>query len=108
MPTALLGNPKPLERGNPVPGGEQVTLRIMPESGWTHDEHMRDLTHHRDGVWLGIADEPPSWVASDDAVIAQAIADRYNCPVISLSDARERFLNLHPHPGMIAHIQNIE
>lgn len=101
MPTVLLGNPAALEHGNPI--GEQVTVHVIPDRD-THDERMRTLTHHREGVWIAIADERPSWVASDDDELAAAIAAHYSCPVISIHDAQGRFLEKHPHPIALSHI----
>lgn len=104
MPTVFLGNPAALEYGNPV--GEQVTVHIIPESD-THDERMRTLTHHREGVWFAISDDKPSWVASDDDSLAQAIAAHYDCSIIPIRDARGRFLDKHPHPALVAHVSSL-
>lgn len=104
MPTVLLGNPAALEHGNPI--GEQVTVHVIPE-GDTHDERMRTLTHRREGVWIAIADEHPSWVASDDNDLATAIAEHYGCPVVDIHEGRDRFLEKHPHPVALSHIAHV-
>ncbi len=79
MPTVRLGNRSPLDsKGQPAPG-PLVTTVVFPA-----DEdlptRMRTLTHD-DGLWRCHSSAPASWVETNDAELAEAIAQHFNCPI---------------------------
>src|ERR1700761_6674367 len=95
MPVVLLGNPAALDNGQPI--GEQVTVAVIPEAD-SHSEAMRTITHD-DGGWVRCAAEPATWVASESDRLAAALADHFECPVISMEKAREHLANAHVRAG---------
>jgi hypothetical protein len=43
-------------------------------------EAFTNVTHPQ-GAWVHHSDSPPSWVSSDDDMLAQMLARQYGCPV---------------------------
>lgn len=84
MTTVLLGNPQAKEGYRTKPDGpvqyrpvdgEQITRVILRDDA-TIFEAISDITAPQ-GVWAAHADAPPSWVASDNSVLAQVLAQHF-------------------------------
>ena len=90
MPTVLLGNSAPLDLKTKEPldiGAETVTVIHVPEDD-SHDHRMRNITHE-DGLWPRMSATPPTWIASDDAGLQEALARHFNCPAKGMDEAGE-------------------
>lgn len=86
MPVVYLGNPAPLDRGQPMPDqGERVTTVTIPDSRPT-DAAVRDIAHNdgspNAGLWAShSAAQAPTWVqCPDDPALEAALAARFGCP----------------------------
>jgi len=44
---------------------------------------------HQNGAWNRHADDPPTWVASDNAVLASLLSQHFGCPVQALPEDGE-------------------
>lgn len=63
---------------------ERVTVVRFPE-GTDLLEAFTNVTHPQ-GAWAHHSDEAPSWVASDDPMLAQMLARQYGCDVRDYSE----------------------
>lgn len=83
MATVYMGNPFPIFNGRPTADPTAVTRIVIPDSR-SLDEALRDVVHedtHHYGLWVEHSAGNPSWVESDHAELAEAIANHYGCPV---------------------------
>ena len=84
----LLGNPEPIDSATraPLPDVGPTWTEVHPFEGCTPQELLADL-NHPNGIWQAHSAAPtPSWVASTDPDMAQALALRLGCPVRDLGE----------------------
>lgn len=87
MTRVRLGNPAPHE-GVTDPKTDKTTLRPLDSGpsittvdapGKSAIQVVHDIIA-AGGVWENHGAEPPSWVASDDPLVEQLLAEHFDCP----------------------------
>jgi hypothetical protein len=89
MPSVYLGNHAALDHKGEIVDGQQVTCIHIPEED-THGEVFRTITH-ADGLWPKMAAEDAKWVASDNERLARALSAHFDCPIIDLGEAGQKY-----------------
>lgn len=82
MTRMRLGNAAPLDEGAAVllasSGAGSVATYVDFGVGKPLMECAMDVTAPVRGLWAAHSSEPPLWVASDDAMLAQVVAEHYS------------------------------
>lgn len=87
MRVVRLGNPQPVHHatGEQLDGGDRITEVHLPD-GLSVGDAVTAITHRgtdTHGVWaVHSAADAPSWVWSDDAAVAAALAAHYGCEAL--------------------------
>lgn len=86
MAIVMLGNPQPAIAGSTVDEHGNGVVKVVTDPESDIATVLRDLFHDDGtpnvGLWVAHSTAPaPAWVESDDAELAQAIADHAGCRV---------------------------
>ena len=93
MPNVQLGNESVLEPYKPDPGtdvtktrvrkdlGKQVTTMSLNETDGADNPSRAMNLQMAARLWALHSDKPPAWVESDDNLLAELVADHFDCPV---------------------------
>lgn len=78
MPTVLLGNNAPLDRGERLKGTAVTTVQVPDDA--TQAEVVAAITAG-DGLWARHSEEAPAWVeCAEDKDLADHLARVLDCP----------------------------
>jgi hypothetical protein len=79
MPTVLLGNTAPLDRGEPLDGPVITTISAPDDA--SDIEVLKAIDDPGDGCWPRHSSERPAWVESDVPDLAEFLGQHLGCRV---------------------------